>query len=361
MLIKARPRPRPSKGGTELLTLRQLAGLAGVSTSTVSKALNNSPDISSETRDQIVDLAAKHGYQRKFRKKSAAKPGISGPKIGLIYSDVVSRYYSKLIQAYNVKLGAMDGVLLACDAQFSPKRAIELCNYLDQQCHVDGIISIYGSLELFASLPRTRAPLVGSLGINALDALVNGSFPYDYICVNAKTGLSQAVDFLVRNGHRRIAFLGETRSRLRQDIVVDLLEQAGLPLQPGYLRVTEHRFEEAGYETMHALLEEGLRPTAVLCGYDDIAVGASKAIFEAGLRIPEDISLIGYDNTRVRLYNQRMLASVNSFVEDQVRIVMAMLMKRISGPSDRVIQNVSLQTAFLPYETAGPAPADENR
>ena len=99
-----------------MLTLRQLAGLAGVSTSTVSKALNNSPDISAETRDQILELATRHGYQRKFRKKSAAKPGISGPKIGLIYSDVVSRYYSKLIQAYNVKLGAMDGVLLACDA-----------------------------------------------------------------------------------------------------------------------------------------------------------------------------------------------------------------------------------------------------
>lgn len=65
---------------------------------------------------------------------------------------------------------------------------------------------------------------------------------------------------------------------------------------------------------------------------------------------------MGYDNTQVRLYNGKMLASINSFIEDQVSIVMAMLMKRISCPGDRAIQNVSLQTAFVPYETVGPAP-----
>lgn len=337
-----------------MLTLKQLAKLADVSTSTVSKALNNSPDISEETRRQIVELAAQNGYQKKFRKRSTASSGISGPKIGLIYCDIVSRYYSKLIQAYNTKVSGMGGVLLACDAQFSKERVAVLCNYLDQQCHVDGIISIYGSYDL-SSLPKTRAPLVGNVGIKAIDSMVEGSFPFDSICVNAKVGLTQAIDCLAENGHREIAFLGESHSNTRRILFEDIMRQRGLPLRPELLRSTELRFEDAGYETMHAILEEGLRPTAVVCGYDDIAVGASKAIFEAGLQIPEDISLIGYDNTRVRLHNQKTLASVNCFIDDQVSIVMAMLMKRISGPADRATQNVSLQTAFVPYETVGPA------
>lgn len=338
-----------------MLTLKQLAKLAGVSTSTVSKALNNSPDISGETKRQIVDLAAKHSYQKKFRKKSASRPGISGPKIGLIYSDVVSRYYSKLIQAYNIKIQDMGGVLVSCDARFSTERAALLCNYLDQQCHVDGLISIYGSCDLSA-LPKTRAPLVGSVGIKAIDTLINGSFPCDYICINAKTGLTQAIDCLISYGHKDIAYIGEIHSHARHVLFEDIMKQYGLDIRPGFIRTTDLRFEEAGFEMMHAILSEGLRPTAVVCGYDDIAVGAAKAIFEAGLRIPEDISLVGYDNTQVRLYNGKMLASINSFIEDQVSIVMAMLMKRISCPGDRAIQNVSLQTAFVPYETVGPAP-----
>jgi len=125
-------------------------------------------------------------------------------------------------------------------------------------------------------------------------------------------------------------------------------------IRDGFIRVTNLRFEEAGYRMMREMLQEGLRPTAVLCGYDDIAVGAAKAIMEAGLRVPEDISLIGYDDTRQRIYNQKMISSISSFIDDQVSIGMAMLMKRISSTTSNAVQNVSLQTAFMPYETVGP-------
>jgi len=69
---------------------------------------------------------------------------------------------------------------------------------------------------------------------------------------------------------------------------------------------------------------------------------------------PEDISLIGYDDTRQRIYNQKMISSISSFIDDQVSIGMAMLMKRISSTTSNAVQNVSLQTAFMPYETVGP-------
>ena len=105
---------------------------------------------------------------------------------------------------------------------------------------------------------------------------------------------------------------------------------------------------------MREMLQDGLQPTAVVCSYDDIAIGAAKAINEAGLRVPEDISLVGYDDTRQRIYNQRMLSSISSFIDDQVSIGMAMLMKRISSVTSNAVQNVSLQTAFMPYETVGP-------
>lgn len=337
------------------MTLKDLAQQAKVSTSTVSKALNNSPDISDETKRYILELAEQSGYRKKYRKKSAVKSGFAGPKIGLVYSDVISRYYSRLIQAYSDKVAALDGVLIACDAQFSNERVTMLCNFLDQQCQVDGIICIMGSCELSA-MPRTRAPLLCNVGISAMPNLVNGDYAFDYICSNAKTGLIQAIEYLVRNGHREIAYIGEQHSTSRQLLFQEIMEQLELPVAEGFIRTTTLRFEDAGYRMMSQLLQQERRPTAVLCAYDDIAIGAAKAIFEAGLRVPEDISLIGYDDTRQRIYNQKMLASISSFIDDQVAIGMAMLLKRISAAGSAAVQNVSLQTAFMPYETVGPAP-----
>lgn len=333
------------------MTLKELAQQAKVSTSTVSKALNNSPDISEETKKLILNLAEEAGYRKKYRKKSAAKPGFAGPKIGLIYSDVVSRYYSRVIQAYSDRVTELGGVLIACDAQFSRERVTMLCNYLDQQCQVDGIICITDS---GASIPRTRAPLLCSVGIASMSADA-GNYTFDYICSNAKTGLIQAVEYLLRNGHREIAYIGERHSVTRLELFREIMDHMKLPIPEGFVRTTTLRFEEAGYRMMRELLQESRRPTAVLCAYDDIAIGASKAIYEAGLRVPEDISLIGYDDTRQRIYNQKMLASISSFIDDQVSIGMAMLMKRISDPGAAAVQNVSLQTAFMPYETVGPA------
>ena len=335
-------------------TLKELAELAGVSTSTVSKALNNSPDISEETRDQIVELAIREGYHKKFRKKSAARPsGFAGPKIGLIYSDAISSYYSRVIDAFSRRVRDMDGVLLACDANFSQERSISLCNYLDQQCHVDGIISLFNSYDP-SDFPTTRAPMIASFGQTSFRKVMDGYIPCDLFCINARTGLNQAVEQLLALGHRDFAFLGENHTRYREHLFLELAEEHGLTVPERCIRVSTLRFEEAGYTSMRELLEDGCRPTAVICAYDDIAVGASKAILEAGLRIPEDLSLVGFDNSSLRLYNQKILASVDSFVEDQPRLVLDLLMKRITEPSDGVIQNIALQTAFIPNETIGP-------
>lgn len=334
------------------MTLNELAKLAGVSISTVSKAMNNSPDISAETRQAILQLAEEQGYQKKQRKRSPGKSGFSGPKIGLIYSDVVSRYYSRLIQAYTDKISALGGVVLACDAQFSDERVSALCSFLDQQCQVDGIININGSTDL-SVIPNTRAALLCNVGVGAMPNLVNGDYAFDYICTNAKTGMLQAIEYLVRCGHRDIAYIGEPHSSVRQALFEEIMAQLDLPLPEEFLCITPLRFEEAGYRMMTQLLRQPHRPTAVLCAYDDIALGAAKAIYEAGLQVPEDISLIGYDDTRQRIFNQRMLSSISSFIDDQVSIGVAMLLKRMAAPGTCAVQNVSLQTAFMPYETVG--------
>jgi len=338
-----------------MLTLKELAALAGVSTSTVSKAMNNSQDISAETRDYIVDLAVKHGYQKKFRKKNSSAQGISGPKIGMICTDLSSRHYARMLEVFSQRVREMGGILLVCDARFSEDHAISLCNYLDQQCHVDGIIAVYGSFD-GTRFPKTRAPLVGSFSHRPVSNVVDSVQPYDLICVNNKSGMAQALEYLMQRGHRDFAYIGERYTIARNRHWPELMQQYGLPMPENRYCITDLRFEDAGYEMMHKMLQEGPPPTAVICGYDDIAVGASKAILEFGLRIPEDISLVGFNNCQLRLYDQKILASIDGFIEEQVRLSLDLLMNRIANPGESAIQNVVLQTAFVPTETVGPAP-----
>lgn len=161
---------------------------------------------------------------------------------------------------------------LGRDAQFSNERVTMLCNFLDQQCQVDGIISIMGSCDLSA-MPKTRAPLLCNVGVKAMSSLLNGDYAFDYICINAKTGMTQAIEYLIRQGHRDIAYICESHSINRRLLFEDIMAQLNLPIKEGCIRTTTLRFEEGGYRMMREMLQEGLRPTAVLCGYDDICPG----------------------------------------------------------------------------------------
>ena len=323
-------------------TLKELAKIANVSVSTVSKALNNSNDIAENTKQRIVELAIRNGYIKAKKKQSPSRK--SGPVIAVIYSDITSNYYSRLMDIFDTHIAKLNGLLLMSCAEFETKRIIQLCRFFESIEKVDGIICV-SPFNVFGDIPRSTLPMVG-LSYPSFE-----THPFDYICVDDGVGIDEGVACFKKYGHTKIAFLSEGFTPHRLQFFKDSMKRQGLTVDPSLIRVSDKRFEQAGYEMMQDILRKGRIPTAVFAAYDDIAVGASQAILESGLSIPEDISIAGIDNTMCLLNGHNMLSSVNCHMEEQVDIAINLLLKKVNEPDFKVFQNVNLRTSFAERNT----------
>lgn len=323
-------------------TLKDLSKIAGVSVSTISKALNNSSDIAETTKLRIVELAIRHGYIKAKKRSPAIQK--EGPVIAVIYSDITSNYYSRLMELFDTYIARKNGLLLMSCAEFETERIIQLCRFFESVEKVDGIICV-SPFNVFGEIPKSTLPMVG-LSYPSFEA-----HPFDYICINDGTGINEGISCFKKHGHRKIAFLSEAFTPHRLQFFKDSMKRHGLSVDPSLIRVSDKRFEQAGYEMMQDILAKGNVPTAVFAAYDDIAVGAANAICEAGFSIPEDISIAGVDNTMCLLNGRNMLSSVNCHMEEQVDIAVNLLMKKVNEPEFKVFQNVNLRTNFVERNT----------
>jgi len=327
-------------------TLKELSKIAGVSVSTISKALNNSNDIAEATKLRIVEIATRNGYIKAKKKQNPNTK--DGPIIAVIYSDITSNYYSRLMEIFDIHIEKMNGLLLMSCAEFTTKRIIELCRFFESIEKVDGIICV-SPFNVFGDIPRSKLPMVG-LSYPSFE-----THPFDYICVDDGVGIDEGIACFKKHNHSKIAFLSEGFTPHRMQFFKESMIRQGLAVDPSLIRVSSKRFEQAGFEMMQDILAKGNIPTAVFAAYDDIAIGAAKAIFEEGLSIPEDISIAGIDNTMCLLNGHNMLASVNCHMEEQVDIAINLLMKKVNEPDFKVFQNVNLRTSFVERNTIADA------
>lgn len=336
------------------MNLTEIASLAGVSQSTASKAMRNSKEISPETCERIQKIAREAGYTRAESRKPRRRSVIAGPKIGVIYNDPVSPIYSSLVQNYGRKVRELGGVVLACDAEFNKHRLFDLIRYLDEECQVDGIVSTYMPF-LLTQIPKTRAPMVAVISQKDHETMDRSAFDFDYIHVDRSFAIRDAIECLVRSGHKKIGCLSEQMAPGFADVIVLQMQNAGIRPETELFRVSEERFVEAGYREMKKLLDEGRCPTALLCAYDDIGIGAAMALAEAGLRVPEDVSVIGTGNSGLYTGDHKMLASIDQFVGQQADYVLDILMDRIRGNDGRTPVDICLRAIFVENDTVAPA------
>ena len=336
-----------------MITIRQLAELAGVSPATVSKALNDQSDVSERMKEYIVKLARDNGYV----KRSAANSGgtaFSGMRVGILFTDQTSKYYSNLLMRFNERIAEEKGIVFTVDTLFSDQRAIDICHYFEKTRMVDGIICI-AALENNLIPEQFRVPIVSCSVIPVME-----TYSYDYIFVNEETGIDEAIRTLLDQGHKRFAYLGERHSGKRHAIFRRTMERWHISEENRYEMISDLRYEKAGYTLMKELLKRDTLPSAIFCDYDDMAVGAGQAIMEAGFSVPKDFSIVAVDNSQLVLNDQKIISSVDCNINAQVDIALSLLRKRIKDP-DAAIQNISLLSKFINADTVGPRPEWVNR
>ena len=291
------------------MTIEHIAALAGVSRSTVSRVLNNHPRVSPDVRERVRQVIAEHGYT-----PHAAARSLAGSRTNVIclfslrgaatiFSD---QFIPPLVQGISEICNERGYFLLLSMVQI--EMATSLYQRIVRGSHCDGIITLASDVDdaLLELIVEDRTPFV-LIGRHP-------SFP-QVTSVDAENvaGAQQATAHLVRLGHCRIATitgpLDAATGIDRRDGYLAALREAGLPTAPEL--IVEGTFgQESGHAAMRTLLALPERPTAVFVASDSMAAGALAAIREAGLRVPEDIAVVGFDDSPIASLTSPTLTTV---------------------------------------------------
>ncbi|SHE11541.1 Purine nucleotide synthesis repressor [Chlamydia abortus] len=348
------------------VTIKDIAKLANVSHTTVSRALNGSPLINRETKEKIQEIARKLHYTPNFSAKSLVLD--RSYNLGLFFSTLnegtSAGFFFESVRGVNSVIKGTYNLVVRGIDDYTDFKGISRKSF-------DGLLVMSQSAEDDDFIRHVRDMQIPCVVLNRhVD-----SFDAVNILSDDRQGAFQIVEYLIREGHRRIAIIegkaGFKSTQERKKGYLDAMTKYKLPVRKDY-QVQGSYDLESGYHRMKELLKLGADelPTAVFCSNDDMAVGAMKAALEYGLTIPDDLSLAGFDDNLFSGYLSPALTTVKRPVEQMSRKGAAVLVDLIET-KEQAKDTVYLRTELMirdsvsrPREaldkakTAGPSSAD---
>lgn len=173
--------------------------------------------------------------------------------------------------------------------------------------------------------------------------------PFNTVKLNFESAVSEAIKLLTDYGHKKISFIGEKLTKHK----TELYEKAMKNIGNSNINVieSEYRFEEAGEDGVRQLLASNNGCTALICAYDNIAFGAIKELKKAGLRIPDDISVIGMDNINTGKYAETSLTTIDSNPEEVCAAAWGILKEKIKNPYFQSQKNIVIDSKLIIRES----------
>ncbi len=321
------------------MNLRELARLTGVSVSTVSKAFSNAGDVSEKTREYILETAKKYGCYGKYHKEKYEKHVIA-----IICPELRSLYYATFVDRLQRHIEKNGGIVLISTDDFSRRKQTELLEYYTSFLQVDGIF-VYN----FRSSAKQgyETPII-SLG-SSTDTGVNT------VHTDLQEPINQAVFHLLDLNHQKIAFIGESLTTGKEALFRTAMESHDLTVPPEYLIRSAYRFERAGEDGAEQLLRLAEPPTAILCAYDDIAHGVITTLNRHGLRVPEDVSVIGMDNNESSRHTEPPLTSIDSGLDELCQVAWDLMCKKFDDKQYKLRQKIIISGELIIRDSTGPA------
>jgi len=317
------------------VTLSDIAATLGVAPMTVSRVVNSNGYVSEETREKVLQAVKKMNYRPNGLARNLKRQRTE--TVGLVLGDISNPYSAELATAVRERLTSSGYNLFICISEHSATEDITAFESLVDH-NVDGIIVATRSNDegdkRLRNIVDSHVPVV----VIGRDFQCN---EVDSVSADSLTGGYEATQHLIDLGHRRIAFIGaelENRGTLKRlqgylnaltthDIEVDKRLVTGrkevISGVPGYST------EKMGYEGMKRLLSLPIPPTAVFARNDFTAIGAMTAIKEAGLSIPNDVAIVGFDDIPMATHTSPPLTTVRQPMRLQGQLAAELLLKRI--------------------------------
>jgi len=306
--------------------LAAVAALAKVSIATVSRALNQVSTVDPKLKKRVLKAANEVGYVP----NTQARALVSGRSylLGILISDITNPFFPELIDGFEKKAVELGYEVLigSADDDF---RQIDSCVQRMLQRKVDGVaIMTFGMEE----------PLIERLAAKGIPMTFIDEAPSETSAISIKidydAGINEAVQHLAVLGHRRIAFISGSSSihsaRERRTSFLRATKSIGLIPAPTHLVESDHTVE-GGIRATEGLLSSAERPTAIVCSNDLTALGVMHAAFANGLRIPDDLSLIGFDDISISRHLLPPLTTVHLSRTELASVAIESLRDRIEG------------------------------
>ena len=324
-----------------MITIKNIAKIAGVSHTTVSRALNDSPLIKPETKTRIKNIAKQLGYV----------PNYSAKNLVLQKSHTIGLFLSSLSQGTSASflVNIIHGVSSVISKNSNYTLSVHGLDIMKDFStvvpqHFDGIILASQSEQDESFVEHVITQNIPLVILNRVSNTPNIST----VLTNDRLGVKHAIDFAIENGHTRIGIIegkhGFKSTIERKSGFLESLSSHALSLPSSYAVIGDYT-TESGYEKMLELLDLDMPPTLVFCSNDDMAIGAIKACHAKNLRIPDDISIIGFDDILFAKYTAPALTTVHKPMTTISKTGANQLLWLLENPTDSPKQ-IILDTSF---------------
>lgn len=330
-------------------TLRDIAFKLGVSISTVSRALNNAPEVNKDTKKAVLEAARSLNYEPNHVAQSLRSNKTR--TIGIIVPNLISHFFSATISGIQDTAAKEGYNVMICQSNESFEA--EVNNIHMMMAHrVDGIlISISGETQTF----------------DHFQSILNRGIPlifFDRVCeelkasqvmVDNRDGAYKATEHLIKAGCRQIAHISGPKqlsiSKSRLQGYLDALENYHIPVQETLIRHSNLAEADTGKQ-IHALLHNTTTPDAIFAFTDLIAAQAMQIIKQRNMRVPQDIAVVGFTNTPASAFLEPALSTVAQPAFQIGHIAARHLLEQINQPEDFIPQSIVLKTQLIVRESS---------
>ena len=302
------------------ITIREIAKRCGVGVSTVSRAINDHSDINPETKQRIMDVIKETGYipnnSARNLKRTDAKC------IGVLVKGITNPFFTPMIEKVEQET-EKKGYALVLRHVEAYENEVDVALELEKEKRLRGIIFLGGSSRHSAEKMRQLSvPVIfATIGSDISDNLSRNA--YSTVSVDDAQESRKMVEYLIGLGHKKIAILTEGNDepsvvKLRYEGYCDALRKNGIDIDQSLVRFVDRRIYtmKNGYETTKSLIDSGAKFTALFCISDVLAVGALRALADAGIRVPEDVSVAGFDGQEMADFCVPRLTTIRQPLDD---------------------------------------------
>jgi len=318
----------------EQITIKDIARMCGCGVSTVSRALNNHPDINEETKNKILNVVRETNF---VPNNSARNLKISDSKtIAILVKGISNPFFMKMIKVMERVIQKQKYSMIVQHIEYDQDE-VDVAIELEKEKKLKGIIFLGGYFNhTKEKLDAITIPFVTST-VNMTDQY---SGNYSSVAVDDVKESYKIVDYLCKLGHKKILFISadsedESIGKLRKDGYFMALKDNGIEVDEKLIVPMDSNYDkysmDSGFATMQRVLREKLDFSAVYAISDTVAIGACRAIIDSGKKIPEDISVAGFDGIDNAKYYSPRITTIKQPFEDMAKASIELLYNYIDG------------------------------